>query len=86
MSNKSFKKQAIDQILHAGWAILKMLAFVLPMGVILAGALTMVEAVVRELEQHKWDITDLGWLDLSFWFAGIVLFVAGYYTFLHFWQ
>ena len=64
-----------DQSLHAVYAVCLMAGFVFPVPPVLALLMTMVVAVLRELDQHEWDFGRIGKLDLSFWFMACCLFI-----------
>ena len=73
-----WKKELIDQSLHALLAVALMVAFVLPNPPWIAAIFVVLVAFVRELDQHKWNWRAVGRLDMCVWTSSAVLFAIFY--------
>jgi hypothetical protein len=77
--NKPFLEELRDQLLHMTHAALLACAIIFIHHPIFACIVVMLEALLRELEQHEWDIMKVGRRDLSFYFLSCLIVIVTYY-------
>lgn len=77
----NFLGEVRDQSLHYLYATCLIIAFVSPVPAWLATVLVMIVATIRELEQHGWNILEVGRRDLSFFFLACLMFDIWHYFF-----